>query len=217
VAVPMIDDLELNAVQWIRQESDQAYAQQRIVGLDGTLHQKLGRSSHRVIVAGFLVPATATDNLKKLQDKASAGAEVSFTADITTALSVQKMVIESFWAEQEVGPAGQTAYHIVLAESPPLPPPAEISSFGGLGDFGLGDLGFDPDALGGVLNDVASAAGDIMKAANAALDAVDKIKSLASLADLGSIGNPVKPLADQVGSLQAIGQAMQGLGKDLLG
>ena len=100
MAVPMIDDFELKAVQRIRQETDQDFACQRIAGLDGTLHQRLGRASHRVLIDGYLLPATATDDLKTLQEKASAGAEVTFTADITTALSIQKMVIESFQAEQ---------------------------------------------------------------------------------------------------------------------
>jgi hypothetical protein len=213
----MIDDLELMAVQQIRQDTDGDFVRQKIAGLDGTLHQKLGRASHRVMIDGFLLRVTATDDLKKLQEKASLGAEVTFTADITTALSIQKMVIESFHAEQQVGLAGQTAYHIVLAESPPLPPPAEVSAFGGLGDFGLGDLGFDPGALGDVLGDIANAAGDIMSAASAALDAVDKLKSLASLGKLASEGNPVKPLADQAGSLSGIGDAMKGLGKGLRG
>jgi hypothetical protein len=215
MATPMIDDFELKAVQSIRQETDQDFVRQRIAGLDGTLHQKLGRASHRVIVHGLLLPDTASDDLKTLQDKASAGEEVTFTADITTALSIDKMVIESFRAEQNVGATGQTAYSIVLAENPPLPPPAEVSSFGGLGDFGLGDLGFDPGALGDVLGDIAGAAGDIMSAASAAMDAVDKLKSLANLASLGSMGNPIKPLADQAGSLSAIGDAMKGLGKGL--
>ena len=215
--VPMIDDLGLKAVQLIRQETDQDFVRQKIAGLEGTLHQKLGRASHRVTIEGYLLPATATDDLKTLQDKTSSGVEVTFTADITTALSIQKMVIESFFAEQQVGIAGQTSYRIVLAESPPLPPPAEVSSFGGLGDFGLGDLGFDAGALGSVLGDISSAAGDIMSAANAALDAVDKLKSLASLGNLASVGNPVKPLADQVGSLKDVGDAMRQLGKGLLG
>ncbi|HEX5414784.1 MAG TPA: hypothetical protein VFZ25_03900 [Chloroflexota bacterium] len=213
----MIDDLELKAVQLIRQETDQDFVRQKIAGLDGTLHQKLGRASHRVLLQGYLLPATATDDLKTLQEKASSGAEVTFTADITTALSIQKMVIESFYAEQQVGIAGQTAYRIVLAESPPLPPPAEVSAFGGLGDFGLGDLGFDAGALGGVLGDISNAAGEIASAADAALDAVDKLKSLANLGNLASVGNPVKPLADQVGTLKDLGDAMKGLGKGLLG
>ena len=217
MAVPMIDDLELKAVQSIRQDTDQDFVRLKIAGLDGTLHQKLGRASHRVTIDGVLLPAKATDDLKTLQDKASSGAEVTFTADITNALSIQKMVLESFRAEQQVGSAGQTAYHIILAESPPLPPPAEVSAFGGLGDFGLGDLGFDPGALGGVLGDITSAAGDIMSDASAALDAVDKLKALASLGNLASVGNPVKPLADQAGSLGSIGELMKGLGKGLLG
>jgi hypothetical protein len=217
VAVPMIDDFELTAVQRIRQETDQDFARQRIAGLDGTLHQRLGRASHRVLIDGVLLPATAADDLKTLQEKASAGAEVTFTADITTALSIQKMVVESFQAEQQVGTAGQTAYRIVLAESPPLPPPAEVSAFGGLDDFGLGDLGFDPGALGDVLGDIAGAAGDIMAAASAALDAVDKLKALASLGNLASVGNPVKPLSDQAGALGGIADSMKNLGKGLLG
>src|SRR5262245_40392415 len=147
MAVPMIDDLELKAVQWIRQQSDQGFAEQRVVGLEGTLHQRLGRRSHRVMLAGALLPETAADDLKALQDKASAGEEVTFTADIAPAREVSNMVVESFTAEQVVGAGGQYTYAIVLAESPPLPAPAELSPFGGLGDFGLGDLGFDPGAL----------------------------------------------------------------------
>jgi hypothetical protein len=216
MATPMIDDLELKAVQHIRQETDQGFVRQRIAGLQGTLHQKLGRCSHRVLVSGFLLPATATDDLKKLQEKAASGAEVTFSADITTALSVDKMVIESFTAEQQVGPAGQVAYALVLAESPPLPPPAEVSSFGGLGEFGLGDLGiegFDPGALGDVLGDIADQAG-------AVLAAVEQLQALASLGDLANVGNPVKPITDKVGELKELGPAIAGLTnavKDLTG
>src|SRR6266498_1579956 len=110
MATPMIDDLELAAVQWMRQETEQGFARQRVAGLDGTLHQKVGRRSHRVFLAGVLLPATATDDLAALQEKAAAGAEVTFTADITTALEVDKMVVESFSAEQVPGAAGQFSY-----------------------------------------------------------------------------------------------------------
>src|SRR5258708_1265595 len=99
---PMIDDIELKAVQYIRQETDQDYVRQKVPALSGTLHQKLGRRSHRVVLTGYLLPATASDDLKKLQEKAAAGEEVTFTADITTALSIDKMVMESFRAEQQV-------------------------------------------------------------------------------------------------------------------
>jgi hypothetical protein len=214
MATPMIDDMELKAVQQIRQEIEQDFALQRALGLDGTLHQKLGRRSHRVWLWGYLLPATAEDDLKKLQEKASSGAEVTFTADIVTALEVQKMVIESFQAEQRVGPAGQTAYAITLAESPPLPPPAETSSFGGLGGldgFGVGDLGFDPGALGDVLSNVADQAGSVMDMADKALDAVQQLGALANLADLTKIGNPLTPVTEKVGQLGNIQQPVQDL------
>ena len=200
----MLDDLELKAVQWIREETDAAFARQRVVGLDGTLHQKVGRASHRVTLGGALLPDSATDDLKKLQTKAAAGDEITFTADITTALDVQKYVIESIAADQLPGASGQFTYRIVLSESPPLPPPAEVSSFGGLGDFGLGDLGFDPSALGDVLGDISNAAGAIMSAADGVLDAVKSIAALGDLANLASIGNPVAPLVDKVKELEKV-------------
>src|SRR5688572_5887117 len=128
-AVPMIDDVELVAVQWIRQESAHGFGRQDVPGLEGTLHQKLGRRSHRVHLAGVLLPGTATDDLAGLQGKAAAGAEVTFTADITTALNVDHMLIEAMAAEQEVGRGGQFSYAITLVESPPLPEPAQATPF----------------------------------------------------------------------------------------
>ena len=212
MAAPMIDDIELKAVQTIRQETEQDYLRQRIPGLDGTLHQHMGRRSHRVTLAGFLLADPAADHLAELQKKAAAGDEVTFTADITTALDIQHMVIEAFAAEQTIGPAGQTAYAIVLAESPPLPPPAEVSSFGGLGDFGMGDLGFDAGALGGVLSDVASQAGAVMGAVDSAISAVEQVSALANLADLGSLGNPLKPVTDALGSVAGMAPAAAKIG-----
>jgi phage protein U len=218
MATPMIDDIALAAVQRIRQETRQDYVKQRIPGLEGELHQRLGRASHRVLLTGFLLPATAQGDLKALQEKVSAGEEVTFTADITTALGIDHMVIEAFQAEQQAGPAGQIAYSMILSESPPLPPPAEVSAFGGLGDFGLGDLGFDPGALGDVLSDIASKAGELSELADAALKAVDQLQALASLANFGDVGNPIKPLVDQVGAtgqfageISSLGGAAEGL------
>jgi phage protein U len=216
----MIDDVELKAVQVIRQESHQELVRQKVAGLQGTLHQKLGRGSHRVILTGYLQPATAAADLEKLQTKAAAGEEVTFTADITTALAVEKMVIEWFRAEQRVGQPGQIAYAIALAESPPLPPPAEVSAFGGLDDFGLGDMGFDVGALGDVMGAIADQAGAVMDAVDAALDAVEQLQALASLADLGNFANPVRPVTEKLGELSALGTAVADLGgavKDLLG
>lgn len=207
----MIDDFELKAVQFIRQETEQAYARHDIPGLEGTFHQKLGRKSHRVELHGLLLPATATDDLKTLQEKASTGAEVTFTADITTALEIQTMVIETFRAEQTVGPAGQIAYSMRLAESPPLPPPAEVSAFGGLDDFGVGDLGFDPGALGDIAGAIADQAGALADLTDAALGALDQLQALASLGDLANVSNPVRPVAEQVSAVRDLGKSFEGI------
>jgi hypothetical protein len=217
MATPMIDDLELKAVQYLRQETEQDFARHDVPGLEGTLHQRLGRRSHRLVVAGYLLPATAAADLETLQTKAAAGAEVTFTADIATALKVDKMVIESFRAEQHVGPAGQIAYTLVLTESPPLPPPAEVSAFGGLGDFGVGDLGFDPGALGDVVAAIEEQAGALQEIAETALAAVDQLQALASVGDLLSAGNPVRPVAEQLASLKELGTAFGAIRDSMTG
>ncbi len=214
MGTPMVDDLQLAAVQWLRQEIDQGYAEQRVAGLDGAVHQKVGRRSHRVVVSGLLLPETAPDDLAALQEKAAGGAEVTFTADIVTALTVDKMVIESFAAEQVPGHAGQYAYTLVLAESPPLPPPAEVSPFGGLDDLGgLGDLGFGD--LAGPLGDIADAAGAVTGALDAAMDAVQAVQGLAALAgglgDLSALADPLRPITDKLGELASLPETLGSL------
>ena len=204
---PMVDDIELKAVQHVRQETDQGYVAQRVAGLEGTLHQRLGRRSHRVRIAGVLFGDSAPDDLKALQQKAQVGDEVTFSADITTALEISHMVIESFVAEQRVGPTNQFAYTMFLVENPPLPPPEETSSFGGLDDLGVGDLGFGD--VDGVLDGVADQAGAALAAADGALEAAAGLAGLAGLGDFGDVDNPLTPLTDQVGSLSGVGDALR--------
>ncbi len=181
------------------------------------LHQKLGRESHRVMISGLFLPESAIDDLKKLQEKAASGAEITFTADIVTALSVSKMVIEHFAAEQQVGAAQQIAYTLVLAENPPLPPPAEVSSFGGL------RMTSDRAIL--VLTQVRwemcwrpskSRRVPSWKRLMLRLNLVDQVQALASLGDLLSAGNPISPVVNKVNELKQLGPAIQTLSK-LLG
>ena len=99
----------------------------------------------------------------------------------------------------------------MLAESPPLPPPAEVSSFGGLDGFGLGDLGFDPGALGDVLDDIKNEAGGLMDVARRGIGrGPPAARRWPSLGDLANVGNPIKPLADQTASLGKVGDCAEG-------
>jgi hypothetical protein len=156
---------------------------------------------------------SAADDLASLQGAAQAGGELSFAADITTALDLQKVVITSFRAAEEAGRPNQFTYEVWLAESPPLPPPAELDPFGGLGDFGLGDLGFDTP---GLLDDLAGVAGDIAGAVNQALDVIDQLGALADLGGLNLDGGFMAPIGGAVSSVTDLaagfGDAARGLG-----
>lgn len=198
---PMLGSVTLSAVQAMRQETDPDLARLRILGLDGTPHQRLGRRSHRVTVSGILVGDSADDDLASLQGFAKDGTETTFTADIVTALEVQQVVVESLAVEQVVGRPHQYAYTVVIAENPPLPPPAEVTSFGGLDGFG--DLGFD--GLDDVLGGIDDLAGDLTGALDGALSAVASLTELAGIGNLDSIGSVLKPLKDSASSVGGVG------------
>jgi len=206
-ATPMLGEVSLTAVQWMRQETDGDLVRLRIPGLDGTPHQRLGRRSHRVTVAGLLVGDTAADDLGALQKLARDGTDTTFTTDILTALEVQHVVVESLAVEQVVGRPGQYAYTVLIAENPPLPPPAEVSPFGGLP--GAGDLGFD--GLDGALAGIADQAGALTGALDAAMDALGAAAQLAGIGDLSDVGNPLRPLTDAVGQVGGVGDAISGV------
>jgi hypothetical protein len=180
----------------MRQETRQRVAAVPVAGLGGDVQQRLGRASHEVEIAGVLVGEEVVDRLKELQEQASAGEEVTFTADITTALALDKMIVAAAAFEEEAGRPGRYRYHLHLRESPPLPEPAALDGFGGLGD----GLGFDTDLLG----DIADAAGSLQDAVEAVGDALGALEALSALGDLG-LGNPVAPMQEAAGSLASSG------------
>jgi hypothetical protein len=200
--VPLLGDVSLEFVQDIQHSLDGGFAATRIANLPGELQQRSGRPSHRILITGVLFGESAADQLSLLQEAAANGEELTFAADITTALDLQKVVITGFRAVEQAGESGRFAYQVALAESPPLPPPVEVSGFGfgGLDDFGLGDLGFDTDILG----DLADLAGDIAGAVNDALDVLDALSALANLGDLGGLGGVFDPLTQPVDKVGGI-------------
>ncbi len=210
--IPMIDDIALDYVTKIRQRTSQRAVSAPVAGLAGDVQQVMGRSSYEIELQGIIVGEDAASKLEALQQSAADGAERTFTADIATALELDKVIIVEAEFFQIAGRPNNYEYRLVLRESPPLPPPAQLSSFGGLDGF---DLGFDTDILG----DIADMASDLQGAIDAVADAVGQLQALASLADF-NIGNPLTPLADATGSIAAAADGVGGVAsglKDLLG
>jgi hypothetical protein len=189
--VPLLGEISLDYVQHIEHRIEGGYLSSVIPGLEGELQQRVARPSHRMTIRGLLYGDSAADSLSSLQEAAQNGQELTFSADITSALDIQNVVIEGFHCAQEVATPGRYSYEIRLVESPPLPPPAQISGFGGLGDFGLGDLGFDTDIMG----DLTDLAGDLSGALNDALGVLDALGGLAGLDGL-SVGGILQPMQD---------------------
>ncbi len=198
--IPLLGDISLEYVQEIENRVDGGFVETRIAGLPGTLQQRAGRPSHRITIRGLLAGASAADQLATLQRASASGEELTFAADITTALDLQRVVITSFSGVEAAGRPDIYHYSIALAESPPLPPPAQVSAFGGLDDFGVGDLGFDTDILG----DIEDLAGEVAGAVTDALDVIDQLGALAGLGDL-QLGGFLSPMGDVAESVRGIG------------
>jgi hypothetical protein len=210
--IPMLDDLALDYVTHVRQRTTHRALSLPIPGLAGDVQQVMGRASYEIELAGVIVGEAAAETLSSLQAKAGSGEEVTFTADITSALELESVVIVAAEFEERAGIPGHYDYRLLIRESPPLPPPAELSPFGGLDGM---DLGFDTDILG----DIADVAGDLQNAIEQVAGALDTLQALAGLGDLG-LNNPLTPMMEQADRVGGAGAgstgAAQGL-SDLLG
>ncbi len=213
--IPLLGDISLQYVQYIEHSLEAGFVSSRIAGLEGELQQRSGRPSHCVRIEGVLFGETARDDLGTLQTAAQTGEELTFAADITSALDLQKVVIRSLQDDESAGRPNQIQYRLELAESPPLPPPAEISGFGGLDDFGLGDLGIDT----GMLDDLQDLAGDISAAVDQAMGAIDALGALANLASSGGLdfGGMLEPLNQTVDNMKNVTSNFQNATRSLGG
>jgi len=213
--IPLLGDISLSFVQQIEHALDAGFTGTRIAGLEGEVQQRSGRPSHHVSISGLLIGESAKDDLGKLQKAAQTGDELTFSADITSALDLQKVVIRSFQAAEQAGQPNRIAYQLQLVESPPLPPPAEIGGFGGLDDFGMGSLGID----GGVLGDIASAAGDVASVVDKAKGAVEAVSAIANIASSGglSFSGVLDPMNKAVNGVKGITSGFQNAARALGG
>jgi len=212
-SVPLLGDISLEFVQRIEHRLDAGFVATPIAGLDGELQQRVSRRSHQIHITGLLFGEEVGSQLETLQRAAETGEELTFAADITTALDLQSVVITSFRALEIAAKPNHFHYEMTVAESPPLPPPAEISGFGGLDDFGLGDLGFDTDILG----DLEDMAGDIAGAVEGALDVMDQLGALANLDGLDLGSGFLSPMNDAAGEVGQAGGDFKDAAQSLTG
>ncbi|PZW42997.1 hypothetical protein C8P66_11722 [Humitalea rosea] len=208
-ATPLLGDIPLTRVQRIEHALDGGFSGARVLGLAGDVQERAGRGSHHIHITGALTGDAAADELDTLQQAAATGEELTFAADITAALELSKVVILRFRASETAGLPGFYAYELLLAESPPLPPPAEVSGFGGLD--GLGDLGFDTDILG----DISDLADQAASAIDAVQSAVEQLESLASLGDLALGSGLLSGLTDRAGAAGRAGDQLAGASEAL--
>jgi len=197
-AIPLLGDLSLDYAQVISHQLDGGFTGTTVAGLEGQVQQRLARPSHLIRIEGLMMGENAAEHLKSLQEKTAAGEELSFAADITTALDLKKVVIAHFEAREVAGEPNRYTYALTLVESPPLPPPAQLS-----GGLGLDDLGFDTDLLG----DLTDLADDIAGAVDDALDVIDQLSALTELGDFG-LGNFLKPMDNVFSGMGDLGSKL---------
>jgi hypothetical protein len=203
-AVPLLGDLPLMAVQHIEHVLDGGHVGIPVIGLAGDVQQRTSRRSHRIRMRTELVGPQARAELERLQTAAAAGDEVTFAADITTALTLGRVVITHLRAVEVAGMPDRFQVDVELVESPPLPPPAQLDPLGG-----LGDLGIDP----GVLDDIGALGAEIAGAVDTVLDTVSKLEALSALADLavpstdGLLGPLFRQLGDASTGSEQLGDA----------
>lgn len=126
-AKPMLDNIELQHVQQVEAEDKQVLAQHGVPALEGDFLQDLGRRVTRLTLTGVMTGSEAGEQLKTLRLKFRNAEPVSFVADIATATTVDKVLIEEFGVRELAGKPARFEYQLVLREFLPPPPPEQIT------------------------------------------------------------------------------------------
>jgi hypothetical protein len=119
----MLGQVELPLVQRLIVDRDEMLAQHSIPALEGDFFQDEGRRSTRIRLEGIITGPQAGDDVDQLRQAFRAGEPVSFTADITTATSLDKVLIEQFAVRELAGKSERYDYAVELVEfvNPPKP------------------------------------------------------------------------------------------------
>lgn len=181
----MLGDWEIPRVVNLQTVERRSLAALRVPGLPSGSYQKLPAMPTAVFVAGSVYGTEPqTEFLEAVREKYIAGEPLTFVSDILTGTDVQYVLIDQLRIDVDARYPDQTAYQMVLTESPPPPPP------GGLLD------GIDS----GLLDD----AGNFLDSVTGALDALDALGSIPDLSD------PTRPLT---GMLDEVESTMGQLGE----
>ncbi|WP_380168382.1 hypothetical protein [Jannaschia sp. R86511] len=177
----MIGEWELPCIEQVELLESRRLARLGVPGLDGDLHQDLGRQSLTVAITGSLSGAEArTGLLTELQAAFRAGEPLPFVADIVESSELENVVITQFEVTETAEWTDAVRYRVVLHQyvEPPEPP----SPFG--------DLGLD------LLDDLMDLAGGL-------LDGLDLAGLLGGIPALADPSAPLEPALDGVRSATA--------------
>ncbi len=127
---PILDDIELQQVQIIASDQDQALAQHRIPGLEGDFFQRLGRHASSFRLRAVLTGPEALQGLERLAEKFRAATPVPFVADIASAVQVDQVLIDALHARDLAGKPQRYEVLFRLREyQEPQPPAAAEETF----------------------------------------------------------------------------------------
>lgn len=155
----MIGEFELPGIERVDLLESRRLARLGVPGLDGDLHQDLGRQSLTVAITGSLSGADRrAEFLEKLQDAFRAGDPLPFVADIVSSSELEDVVITQFQVSETAEWVDAVRYRIVVRQyveppEPPAPfPDLPLDELAGLEDLAAGLLdGLDlPGLLGGI-------------------------------------------------------------------
>jgi hypothetical protein len=188
----MIGDWAVPRIERIGTVDRRRLARLSVPGLAGDLHHDLGSHSVAVDIEGSLHGDDERDDfLEKVRTPFLAGDPLTFVADITTATSIEQVVIEGLEVEEVNDAARSFTYRIRIRQyvEPPKPPPL-VDDLGA--DLApeldqLADLGIAGLELPNLLGDIPSI-GDptppLREALSGVTSALQPLQSM--LADLGS-------------------------------
>lgn len=126
MARPMLDDVELEKVQSIEAEEEHAVAQHSVPALEGDFLQRLDRRALQITLHGILTGPDVRPNLEKLREKFRTAAPASFVSDISTATTVDKVLIEELGVRELAGKPERFEYAFTIREFIPPPEPRTV-------------------------------------------------------------------------------------------